>query len=216
MKKISLFTLVLMGGLAASAQDQDHKPMRTEMSTATRFGLKGGVNLATLEIDDDASSGLNTNMKTSFNLGAFVNIPITDRFRIQPEVMYSGQGTKGSIDSDESFEYDFHYINIPIMAQLQTAGGFFLETGPQVGFMISSKLDVEGQDVDIEESVKKTDFGWGAGIGYLSRIGLGLGARYVHGFSNVWDRDGANPSEDMQFSNRTVQISLIYHLGAHK
>jgi hypothetical protein len=103
------------------------------------------------------------------------------------------------------------------MAQLQTAGGFFVEVGPQFGFMISSKMDMEtGNDPDIEDYVKKTDVAAAAGIGYLSRVGLGLNARYTHGFSNVWNADDSPSQPQYEISNRVVSIGLTYHFGANK
>ncbi|RYY84176.1 MAG: hypothetical protein EOO15_19920, partial [Chitinophagaceae bacterium] len=53
MKKISLVGLACLAVASVMAQDgsspdmnQSHKPLRTEMSRATRFGLAAGVNLA--------------------------------------------------------------------------------------------------------------------------------------------------------------------------
>lgn len=207
-----------MSGLAVHAQqnpDNGHKPMRTDMEVTPRFGLRAGVNLATIEIDDDSQSNpINTNNKTSFHAGAFVNIPIGGIFRIQPEVNYSGQGSKVSasiLGTEVRDEWDFHYINVPVMLQLQSRGGLFVETGPQVGFLLSAK---DEDDTDLKEDMKKTDFGWGAGIGYLSRIGLGINGRYNFGFSNIYDEDAAG--DEGKYKNRTIQLGLVYHFGAHK
>jgi hypothetical protein len=82
MKKISLFTLAMATGWASMAQvttnpSDAHKPVRTEMSTQPRFGLRGGVSLSSLEIDDDYNAtNYSTNSKTTFHAGAFVNIPL--------------------------------------------------------------------------------------------------------------------------------------------
>lgn len=227
MKKISLFTLAMCTGLALFAQDdQAHKPLRTEMEVKPRFGLKAGVNLANLEVDDDvnASSVPNTNSKTSFHGGFFVNLPIAGSFRIQPELLWSGQGAKvgsgtGTLNKTMS-EFDFGYIQIPVMAQIQTPGGFFVETGPQFGILMRAQEEyVDGTTVNIEDNdfVKKTDFSWGAGLGYLSRIGLGISGRYNFGLSNVWNNEdrAAGPAYN-KMKNGVVQIGLVYQLGAHK
>lgn len=225
MKKISLFTLALVSGLALYAQEQDHKPLRTPMSVQTRFGVRAGVSLANLEVDDDVNPGNvpNTNTKTSFVGGFFVNIPVGGMFRVQPELVWSGQGAKadkGSITTKTMEEYDFGYIAIPLMLQLQTNGGFFVETGPQFSILMRAQEEyTDGTTVNVEDQdwVKKTDFGWGVGIGYLSRIGLGIDGRYNFGLSNVWnneDRVGQPPFDKMK--NAAAQISLVWHFGAHK
>lgn len=238
MKKISLFVLALTAGFVGMAQMQDpdkaHKPLRTEMSEQPRFGIRGGVSISRLELDDDYM-GTNYDMenKTTFHAGAFVNIPLGGMFRIQPEISYMGGGSKvrgpliydqnnpsGTPTSDYNYELDMHYISVPIMFQLQTTSGFFVELGPQAGYLIKGQQEVtNGSKSDIKDRdlVRKTDFGAAGGIGYLSRIGLGLNARYYHGFSNVFNSDSAPDAQrDREISTRSLQLGIVYHLGAHK
>lgn len=229
MKKISLFTLALVSGLAVYAQEQDHKPLRTPMDVKTRFGIRAGVSLANLEVDDDVTSGVvpNTNTKTSFVGGFLVNIPVGGMFRVQPELVWSGQGAKADKGSKPNTttarmeEYDFGYIAIPLMLQLQTNGGFFVETGPQFSILMRAQEEyTDGSTVNVEDMdwVKKTDLAWGVGIGYLSRIGLGIDGRYNFGLSNVWNNED-RPAGQLNFEkmkNAAAQISLVWHFGAYK
>jgi hypothetical protein len=235
MKKISVFTLMLASGMAASAQNNpsigsgaDHKPLRTPMEVKTRFGIKGGVNLASLDVDDDNNvTNFNTNNKTTFHAGAFVNIPIGGMFRVQPELLYSRMGSKvdgtpivGSQTSTDRYELDFDYLTLPVMLQLQTPGGFFVEAGPQISYLITARQDNQlGSDPDIKDAglVKKTDFAVAGGVGYTSRIGLGIHAGYVYGISNVWNADDApQESKDREMNNRAIKIGLHYNFGAYK
>jgi hypothetical protein len=224
MKKISLFMLVCAVTAASYAQDQPQ--LTTPMTVKPRIGIKGGVNLATLEIDDQSTPNMNTNMKTSFHGGVFANIPISGGFRFQPEAMYSGQGTKSSVRSSTDAhlaginEYDFRYIAVPLMLQWMSTAGVFVELGPQFSYLAKANGDRQNDNsVELKNSdyVKKTDFAGAAGIGYLSRVGLGLNARYVNGFSNVWNNDKSiSTTQDAKYKNRVVQLSLIYHIGAGK
>lgn len=216
--------LMCAAGIISFAQNDPQ--LTTPMEVKTRFGIKGGVNLATLEIDDESTPNMNTNMKTSFHGSAFVNIPLASSFRFQPEIMFSSQGTKSSVRSstDENLagidEYDFRYLAVPLMFQWMSTGGFFVELGPQFSYLTKANGDKQNDNsVELKENdyVKKTDFAGNAGIGYLSRIGLGLNARYVHGFSNVWNNEESpSTSADAKYKNRVVQIGLIYHFGAGK
>ena len=231
MEKISLVSLLLGTVVMVNAQDRpigttsSTPTLRTEMASAVRFGLKGGVNLATLEIDDDSqSSPLETNNKTSFYAGAFVNIPVGGNLRFQPELVYSRQGSKiqyvqenfptPGTNTNVNTEFDLHYLNVPLMLQLQTPGGFFVEAGPQIGFLLTAEDDESG--IDLKDQLKKTDFGAGAGIGYLSRVGLGINARYNFGFSNVYDGEAGNDTDEGKYKNRVLSIGLVYHFGANK
>ena len=227
MKKISLLSLVLMSGFGVvNAQtttmdpDKAHKPLRTEMSVTPRFGIKGGVNLATMEIDDDSQSNeINTNNKTSFHAGLLVNVPLGGALRFQPELVYSGQGSKfstGSGITSVKGELDLHYINVPLMLQLQGNSGFYGELGPQIGFLIKGQSEINGVEEDIKDDLKKLDFGAGLGIGYLTRVGLGLGARYNMGFSNIYDGETGTDDDNEKYKNRVIQIGLTYHFGAAK
>jgi hypothetical protein len=228
MKKLSLFMLVCATGVFSFAQDETPK-LRTDMEVKTRFGIKGGVNLASLEIDDDTpATNFNTNSKTSFHVGVYANVPLSDMFRLQPEILYLGAGSKvrgtplsGNQGGTVNYEADFDYLAVPVKLQLATKSGFFVEAGPQIGFLTTARQDnKEGSDPDIKDEgiIKKTDFAGVAGIGYLSRIGLGIHATYLHGFSNVFDTDEAGTSNPIggEVSNRGVLIGLHYSFGAGK
>jgi hypothetical protein len=233
MKKISLFALAFATGFVGMAQNQDANRtpiLRTEMSVQPRFGLRGGVSMSKLELDDDYSgTAYDMSKKTTFHAGAFVNIPVGGMFRIQPEISYYGGGSKvhGNLVSNPlitsgtgNYELDFHYVGLPIMFQLQTPGGFFVEAGPQGAFLVKGQEEVtNGAKTDLKEKelVKQLDFGAAGGIGYLSRIGLGINARYYHGLSNVFNSDNAaEGSEAREISTRSLQIGLVYHFGANK
>ncbi len=104
---------------------------------------------------------------------------------------------------------------------MATKGGFFVEAGPQFAFLTTARQDNNtGNDPDIKDEgiVKKTDIALLGGIGYLSRIGLGVHATYLHGISNVFDRDNAGTSNPIggEVSNRGVLIGLHYSFGAGK
>lgn len=225
MKKISLFALALSSSMALFAQDNQ---MTTPMARATRFGIKGGVNLAEFRANGfQSGTQPGTNMKTSFHGGFLLNAPLgTGGFAIQPEVVYSGQGSKlnvkttvGSVTTSQAYEQDLGYINVPIMLQWKSAGGFFVETGPQAGFLVRAKQDGPGDtELDNKDNFDKFDFSWGAGLGYMSRVGLGIGARYNLGLTNTLEDGGGNNSANngAELKNKVVQIGLFWQFGAGK
>jgi hypothetical protein len=220
MKKFSLLTLVCIGCFSVFAQDriQLTKPMEVR----TKFGVKAGVNLAEYDVNKAPTglNGYNTSMKTSMNGGFLVNIPIGHVLRLQPEIMYSGQGSKTSFRPTASnatiaVEQDLRYINLPVMLQLHSTKGVYIEAGPQVGYLISAKNDGNAPyNGDIKSELEKLDVSVGAGIGYLSRVGLGVDARYNYGLTNVISEESKNFSGDLK--NRVIQIGLFYQFGAGK
>ncbi|HYO23036.1 MAG TPA: porin family protein [Flavisolibacter sp.] len=211
MKKISLFVLALCTSAAVFAQDAQPQ-LRTPMEKKVRFGLRAGVNLAKFRLTDFPSgTEPNIQSKTSMHAGVFMNAPLGGMFAIQPGVEYSGQGSKFT-DGADNGEFDLHYINVPIMFQWKSTGGFLLETGPQAGLLLRANFN----DEEVEDETFKTlDLSWGAGLGYVSRIGLGANARFNFGLSNILEGDNDNDTSP-QLKNQVIQIGLVYHFGAHK
>lgn len=228
MKKISLIALALSTSAAVFAQDS--KPtLVTPMAKAVRFGIRGGVNMADLTAKNLPSGSAYTEAqsKTGFNGGFFVNIPIgTKMFRFQPEVSYSSQGGKVQGPSGTSgvttYEQDLDYINFPLNFQLMTTGGFFVQTGPQLGFLVGAEKSSTSSGGSSngggnKDDFDKLDFSWSGGVGYLARFGLGIDARYNIGIANII-ADDASSSAPLKgtWKNSVGQISLIYHFGASK
>src|SRR5690606_13749214 len=106
----NLFLVAVIGVLSVTSIDaqSDDKTIQ--------FGVKGGVNLANVTSDDVGDS----DQLTSFHLGLFLEIPISERFSFQPEVLYSGQGF--SAFNDEA-EYKMDYIQVPLMAKVYLVKG---------------------------------------------------------------------------------------------
>ena len=78
MKKISLLASFVMAAFAMQAQ-------------IPGLGLKGGLNLASWS---NNGSSVNYQNRVGFNAGLFANINVSPNFAVQPEVVYSSQGTK--------------------------------------------------------------------------------------------------------------------------
>ena len=142
--------------------------------------------------------------KTSFHLGVVAEISISDKFSVQPELLYSAQGAKQD-GGDGELKLD--YINIPVMAKFYVAEGFSLEAGPQVGFLMSAKSEEGGESVDVKDLFKGIDFGIDFGLGYKMESGLNFGARYNLGLSNLWDV----PSDfNVKNQNSVMQLYVGY------
>src|SRR5258708_38866628 len=97
------------------------------------FGAKAGVNFATQNGSDAGDSRTLVN----FNLGAFATVPIAHRVSVQPELVYSGQGTRYELAGGTQTEHA-NYLNIPVLLKFSHYSGFYLETGPQFGLLLSA------------------------------------------------------------------------------
>ncbi|MCW3463821.1 porin family protein [Chitinophaga nivalis] len=187
MKKLILFGLLAIG------------TMLTAQAQQVKFGVKGGLNIDKITQTDNAKT------RASFYAGGLVNIALNKSWAIQPELLYSGQGTK--------FEKDLFlgagtiktsYINIPVMVQYSIVPSFYLEAGPQLGILASAKLKAYDRTIDIKDSMKSIDFGLGVGFGYKFDMGLGISGRYNFGLTKVYDNENAKGK------NSVAQIGVFY------
>jgi hypothetical protein len=195
MKRLFLLTAMVSATLFAGAQIQ--------------FGAKAGLNLSTLHVSP-SETGTSFKIAPNVNAGVLVYVPLTSEFGLQPEIVYSGQGTKISSTDDGSGHYNLGYINVPVLLKYKTASGFFAELGPQIGFLATAKAKSEGVSVDVKSSFKSTDFSGVIGIGYLSALNLGVDARYSLGFSNIVK---TTPSDNSSAKNGVIQIGVFYMFG---
>ncbi|MBF4985162.1 PorT family protein [Nonlabens mediterrranea] len=200
MKKIALSLILGVFALGvSSAQEID-------------FGVKGGVNFAKLTGDnvEDADG------RTGFHVGLTGEYMFNDTFGLQGEVVYSTQGlqTEDEIlgqNVEQVLKLD--YINVPVLAKFYIAdSGFSIDAGPQIGFLVSDKYEVNGENVDDELNAETIDLSAGGGVAYkfkegTSLEGFNISARYMIGLSNVY-KDNDTFGDDVTNSN--LQVSLGY------
>lgn len=192
MKKLILLVAIALIGFNANAQGVD-------------FGVKAGANFASFGGDETDDFGT----RTSFHFGVTAGISVSDKFSVQPELVYSSQGVSFDFDGFDG-DVKLDYLNLPIMAQFQVADGFSIEVGPQFGFLMSAKVEAEGEEEDIKDELKGLDLAAGIGVNYAMASGLNFGARYNLGLSNVNDGEG---SDDIKNQNNVIQVSIGYRFG---
>ncbi|MFD2890829.1 porin family protein [Flavobacterium chuncheonense] len=136
------------------------------------FGVKGGFNTSMLKGDVDNTSAL-----SGFHAGAFAEIKILNTLAIQPELLYSTQGSK--FDGSDDLKLD--YFQVPVMGKFYFLNIVYVEGGPQVGFLTNAKLG----DEDVKDSFTSTDvsLGLGAGINLLDKLRAGV--RFNFGLSDI-------------------------------
>lgn len=189
MKNKALIVAVLLG-IMMTAKGQDLK-----------FGVKGGLNLATLS---DNGSGLN--LRPAFHFGIVSEYRISNNFSIQPELLYSSQGQKyhgGSV-------LKLDYLNLPIIAKYYISeNNIYSEVGPQLGVLLSAKEGGGIGSFSVKENYRDIDFGFNLGLGYKFEGGLNVNVRYYFGIANVHDWLDEFIS-DQKTRNKVLQMSIGY------
>jgi len=163
MKKIILTLAAVFAVTFANAQDKGG-------SSDMKFGVKAGYTNSNFTGD---VSGTEAN--GGFYIGGLVDFSVSEKFHVQPELLYSIEGAK---------DLKVNYLRIPIMAKYYVAEGFSLQAGPEIAFKAG------GDDI-IKDAVKSMDYGLGIGAGYELSSGLMFDARYNLGLNNISDVGGS-------------------------
>jgi hypothetical protein len=183
-----------------------------------QLGIKGGGNMESFT-GSDGPNYTSHSFQAGWNAGAFVNFWVGNHFAIAPEVLYTTAGaqikTTNSDNNQNVYVNDqlhLAYLSIPVMAKVRFTGGFYLETGPEINFNISNS---NFQNNTVKNFTNGAEFAWGAGLGYQSPIGLGIGARYNVGLTRVDETSNANWS-DVNWHNSGFQLDLFWTIFNNK
>lgn len=171
----------------------------TSVSFAQGFhlGFKGGANI--FKVDGKSFS---EEYKFGYNLGAFAEININEKWAIQPELLWSQTNYRtGNEFSDlypggkSDVEGKLNYISIPLLLSFKPVKLLSLQVGPQFGIMTSQDKDILGET---KEAFKSGDFSMLGGA-QLNLGSLRVGGRYVVGLTNINDIDNKEKWKNQGF-----------------
>lgn len=188
--KILVLVLLIIGSSQVSAQ--------------TAFGLKGGLNLSSINLADAEAT---YDSRTGYHVGIFLRGKF-DKVAIQPELLLYTQS--GEIESSliGTAQESFTYLTVPVLVKFYPVGGFNLQAGPQFGFLLDGerKGEVVGlgkYTQDIKDYYKSSDISVSLGAGYDFGFGLNIDFRY-----NIGIKDINNAAEGEEAKSRVFMISL--------
>ena len=189
MSKASFSFLVLFLSLLSISQAQ------------VRPGIKLGLNSSNI-------SKTRLDAKMGLYVGAFVKIPISEYYSLQPEILYSNQG--GKSNSNEYGDVDINYLSIGIPNKFYVSpnNGFHFMLG--LGLDINLKNNFVGlTNFDIDNEISPVDVVAMGGIGFEFDFGLALEARYKQGTISV-DFLG----EDNLYEEAGSNLNGVFQIGA--
>jgi len=175
------------------------------------LGVKAGLNLANLTGDDVEDA----KFRPALLAGAYLGIGLTEKFKVQPEVLFVSAGSKTSgFDSSIGQNYDqsfkLSYVSIPVMFMYKITSFLNVQAGPQISILTSAKNVIEYDkagkiDADIKDTLKSSDFGINVGAG-LDFGKFNVSARYCIGLSNI------NDVSDSSVKNQAIQVAVGYSI----
>ena len=154
--------------------------------------------------------------KETFHAGiAIKDIKLTDKIGLQPEFLYSMQGFKVASVGNVGI----HYLSVPLLVTFPVAEGLELQVGPQVSYMVNSRVGVVNDLFSITYKGLFNDFDAGAvaGVEYKVSDNISLGGRYYLGMTNVNKDfsfgDNKNLSDYFQMRNTGIQAYVSFAFG---
>ncbi len=172
------------------------------------FGIKGGLNLASQSVSGSGIS-LDEKLKPGIHFGVYSTIMFSEHLGLQPELLYSIQGTKFDAQDDASF--NFNYVNVPILLRYDINKFINIHAGPQLGILTSAKSDDGTNEEDVKDYIKSADVAAAFGLGVDLPFGLNFSLRYNLGLLDVESEE-----DDFEIKNRNIQISVGYKLFGKK
>lgn len=169
MKKIFLTTVAIFAFGFTNAQD-------------AKFGLKAGVDFASMRHKFDGAK-ISEN-ETGFYAGAYADIAVSEKFHLQPELLYV-------------CVKDLNQIQVPVLAKIPVVEDLSLLAGPDFGFLL-----------DAGEGVKTFNFGLDFGLSFDLNEEFSLDGKYNLGLSNLIE--GGNSDISTKLSGAFFGLSYKF------
>ncbi len=188
----------------------------TDPRYATVFGVKVGGNYS--NVYKTSGSSFHADPKFGLALGAFVAIPIGKYFGIQPELLFSQKGFKGTgniLGSPYELTRTTSFIDVPVFVCVKPTEFITILAGPQYSFLTKQKdvfrnafTTIQQEQEFQNDNIRKNILCFVAGFD-ISMKSIVLGARAG------WDlqkNNGDGTSKTPQYKNYWYQATIGFRL----
>lgn len=159
-----------------------------------KFGIKGGLNFA--NYTGGSVSGIDFKTITSYHAGIVTELKVFENFAIQPELLYSTQGSELRELGDQ-VKNELGYLSLPLLTKFYlTTNKLSLELGPQASVLVSERNKIDTNDT------KTFDIGLAGGLSFKITDGIFISGRYVAGLTEA--------KKEADVKNSVIQFSIGY------
>ncbi|HEX4850528.1 MAG TPA: porin family protein, partial [Puia sp.] len=166
-------------------------------------------------------------------LALYFTLQLNDRFYFQleaiPKSPYGAKNIKpypvgdSSVDNifkNGSVERKIKTISLPLLIRYRIGGLWFIETGPQIDWMLGGKdiFTVKSGNnelsntINVDDDITKFDIGWAGGLVYKLKkdVSMAVGIRYFYGLTDIIKSTPGNQH------NSAWLMSVYIPIGAGK
>ena len=169
-------------------------------------GLLGAVNFTSFRIGGDNPDNLGFGYERGWSAGAWFNLPLGSAISLEPQVMYSLYDYEDVAGSDLLPFGKVDYISVPLLLKFHHSNLFAFTVGPQADFLGNIS---RGPSNVSEDDFASTSISLSLGLELFPHEPLSLYGRYVHGFT---DLDNREPARDIEYYNSNFQIGFKLRL----
>jgi hypothetical protein len=170
MKRLTtVLVIALLAGLVA---------LPRPAGAGIRLGVKAGGNMARPTGLDGQDPVATLKTKTGFTGGVFVSLDFSRNVSVQWEALYTMKGAV-YVAADDTFADKLYadYLEVPLLLKVRIPLAViqpFVFAGPTVGFKLHEKLESNGEEVPLPQSLLK-----GSDYGAVFGAGLNLGPNFM-------------------------------------
>lgn len=224
MKKITLTILVLLSFICAKAQVEEPR-------SRFELGVSGGMNINNMEFQPSIRQKFLNGWGGGLNLRYTSEKYFSMICATQLEVNFSQRGWEEDFDdgTNNSYSRVMNYVEIPVFAHLswgkeERGFQFFLNLGPQFGFLLNDKeyytgdWKIEERPVSLQPIYGKKiehnfDYGIAGGLGVEWKTRAGnffIEGRYYYALGDIF---GNSKTDDFgRSANMTIYARLGYSI----
>jgi len=176
----------------------------TAFAQRIHIGVKGGASVNKL-----SGKSFKDEFSWGYHLGGYVDIGITKKISIQPEVLFNQVNVDTSSHFSDIYKFnkvgkvDLKYISMPILLNIKPIKFLTIQAGPQFGILINKNKTLVENGRDAFKSGDFTMVG-GAQVNFSH---LHIYGRYVVGLNNINDIDNQE-----KWKNQSVQLGIALSL----
>jgi len=189
-KLLSILTLLLAVSAVTFAQS----------TPFLQAGIKGGVNITKID-----GSSFKDEFRYGYHLGGFAVVKLSEKFGIQPEVLFNQYNSKidtsfgNTLNTDNLKDVSLNYLSIPLLLNYSPTKLFTLQAGPQFGILMNKGDNLLNNG---KNAFNSGDFSMIGGL-QLNLSNFKISGRYVVGLNDIGDLDNKE-----SWKNQGFQVSV--------
>ncbi|MCF8239565.1 MAG: PorT family protein [Saprospiraceae bacterium] len=204
---IIIGSLCLFSVAYLNAQSSSTTPRET-----MQIGVKAGLNYS--NVWDERGQEFSADPKFGFAGGVFLGIPIGKFLGVQPEILLSQKGWKGSgilLGNDYSLTRTTTYLDIPLQLQVKPSDYLTIVAGPQYSYLLHMKdvYTLGANSFEQEEEFKNDNI-------RKNILGFVVGGDFIYSHVVVsgrfgWDfqtNNGDGTSNTPRYKNQWFQLTF--------